>query len=66
MKQAILTVALAVPFVAVLAYAVVSASAMPDVYFSYASGECVKVVNYTDTVYACESLPAKYNHIWVQ
>jgi hypothetical protein len=47
-------------------YAIDKAAAMPDVWFSYSTNECVKVVNYTDEIFACESLPAKFNHVWVQ
>lgn len=66
MKQALYTIALATPFVAALAWAVGSASAMPDVHVSYATGKCVKVVNYTDTNYTCDNYPRKFNHVWVQ
>ena len=47
-------------------YAIDKAAAMPDVWFSYSSKECVKVVNYTDEIFSCESLPTKFNHVWVQ
>jgi hypothetical protein len=47
-------------------YAIDKAAAMPDVWFSYSTNECVKVINYTDEIFACESLPAKFNHVWVQ
>ena len=66
MKRAIFTVALTAPFVAFLAWAVDSSFAMPDVHVSYATGECVKVVNYADTDYTCENYPSKFNHVWVQ
>ena len=39
---------------------------VPDVEFSYSSGGCVKVINYDDSAYNCENLPAKFNHIWVK
>lgn len=38
---------------------------LPDVHFSYSSGECVKVVNY-GTNYTCENYPEKFHHVWVQ
>jgi hypothetical protein len=38
---------------------------MPDVWFSYATNECVKVINYTDEIFSCETLPTKFNHVWV-
>ena len=66
MKQALLTLALVTPLAAGLAYAMSSALAMPDVHFSYATGECVKVVNYTDENFSCENYPSKFNHVWVQ
>lgn len=43
-----------------------NALAMPDVHFSYSTGECVKVVNYTDEVFTCENYPNKFHHVWVQ
>ena len=52
--------------VAVAAYAGNEVLSMPDAYFSYATNECVKVINYTDEVFACENLPAKFNHVWVK
>ena len=66
MKRAIFSVALATPFVAMMAYAISTAAAMPDVHFSYATNSCVKVVNYTDEQFTCENYPSKFNHVWVQ
>ena len=66
MKQAIFSVALAAPFVGLLGWAVLDAAAMPDVHFSYATNQCVKVVNYTDEEFTCENYPSKFNHVWVQ
>lgn len=40
---------------------------MPDVWYSYSTGECVKVLNYAeDDNYSCEDLPRKFNHVWVE
>lgn len=39
---------------------------MPDVHFSYATDECVRVINYADSQFSCENLPTKFNHVWVQ
>ena len=41
-------------------------AALPDVHFSYSTGECVTVVNYTDEVFTCENYPSKFHHVWVQ
>jgi hypothetical protein len=46
-------------------------STLPDVLFSYSTGECVEVQNYPailfeNPIYTCENLPTKYNHIWVK
>ena len=46
-------------------YAINDVLTMPDVYFSYSTNECVKVINYGKD-YTCENLPEKFNHIWVQ
>ena len=47
-------------------FAIDVAASMPDVHVSYATNECVKVVNYTDEIFSCENLPSKFNHVWVQ
>jgi hypothetical protein len=47
-------------------YSLNSALSMPDVHFSYSTGECVEVINYTDEVFACDNYPKKYNHVWVE
>ena len=52
--------------VAVAAIAGNNALSMPDAHFSYATNECVRVINYTDEIFACENLPAKFNHVWVK
>ena len=44
----------------------VSALSIPDVYTSYETGQCVKVVNYSDDNYSCENMPTRYNNVWVQ
>ncbi len=47
------------------------ASSIPDVHMSYASNNCVEVLNYPSTMFgttnfSCENMPTKYNHVWVQ
>lgn len=40
---------------------------MPDVWFSYSTDECVKVINYVEGEnYSCENMPSKFNHVWVK
>ena len=51
---------------AMAAFAGNSFLSTPDVYFSYATDACVKVINYTDEIFACETLPSKFNHVWVK
>ena len=46
-----------------------SALMTPDVKVSYATNECVEVVNYGsilfgETNYSCENMPSRYNHVW--
>ena len=44
-----------------------SVASMPDVHVSHSTGECVEVINYDERFnYTCETLPEKYNHIWVK
>jgi len=50
----------------VLTYSVLSAASLPDVWFSYSTGDCVKVLNYNEgDAYSCENLPSRYYHVWV-
>jgi hypothetical protein len=47
--------------------AVENAVSLPDVWFSYATNDCVKVVNYKEGHnYSCELLPNRFNHVWVE
>ena len=64
--KAIFTIAFAGTMLAGLVYAMNSALRAPDVHVSYATNECVKVVNYTDEIFSCDNLPSKFNHVWVQ
>ena len=43
------------------------ALALPDVWISYSTDECVKVINYVEGEnYSCENMPKKFNHVWVK
>ena len=64
--KAVFTIAFAGTMLAGLGYAMNSALSVPDVHVSYATNECVKVVNYTDEIFSCDNLPSKFNHVWVQ
>jgi hypothetical protein len=66
MKTTLLTAAVTAALVAGVLYAGNEVLKMPDVHFSYSTGECVEVVNYTDTNYACDNYPNKYHHVWVK
>ena len=57
---------LVVGLFAILVYMMLFMSAMPEVYVSHSTGECVKVINYGDQDWTCDNLPSKYTHIWVQ
>jgi len=65
MKNTLIITAAFVAGFTLVIYLLNSALNMPDVYFSYSTKECTKVVNY-GTMYTCENLPEKYNHIWVK
>lgn len=65
MIRIILTV-LGLVLVGKMMYAITYVVSVPDVYISYTTRECVKVVSYTDEIFNCENYPTKYNHIWVQ
>jgi hypothetical protein len=48
-------------------YLWLEALSMPDVWFSYSTDECVKVINYDkDDQFSCENLPTKFNHVWIK
>lgn len=49
---------------AVLIWAFIQATDMPDVIFSYSTKQCVKVINADGSEGSCDKLPNKYNHIW--
>jgi len=52
---------------AILLMLMLLTSPKAEVLVSNSTGECVKVINYTDdTNYTCDNLPPKYNHIWVK
>lgn len=47
------------------------ALSIPSVKMSYTDNTCVEVENYPSvmfgtTNYSCESMPTKFNHVWVQ
>ena len=63
MKTIIATVAIAT---AGLVWAVDYSFSLPDVHMSYETGACVEVINYADTNFSCENMPAKFHHVWVK
>lgn len=53
--------------VGVVAYMFIASLSIPDVWVSYSSRECVKVINYLEgDNFSCENMPSKFNHVWVQ
>tara|TARA_B100000035_G_C20908388_1_gene512717 strand:+ start:196 stop:402 length:207 start_codon:yes stop_codon:yes gene_type:complete len=43
------------------------AMALPDVYFSHSTGDCVKVENFAEgDNYSCEKLPNRYYHVYTE
>ena len=47
------------------------AMSIPTVKMSYTTDSCVEVQNHPSTLfgtteYSCESMPTKFNHVWVQ
>ena len=59
-----LTIAMVVGLAGGLLFAIDKAAALPDVHFSYSSGDCAKVVNYKDDNYSCKNMPKKFYHVW--
>jgi hypothetical protein len=41
-------------------------SSIPEVQFSYSTGECVNVMNFVEPYYSCDKLPEKFIHVWVK
>ena len=66
MKNLILSLLVFIFFGAAFVYALDSALSLPDVVFSWSTQQCVEVINYTDTIYSCENLPSKFNHVWAE
>ena len=66
MKSVLINGILLVSMVSLAVIGVNSAMSVPDMHVSHSTGECVKVINYSDTDYSCELQPQKYNHIWVK
>lgn len=65
--QTVFAVVCAFVIFAGLAHAINTSMHLPDVHFSYATGDCVKVVNYNqDDNYSCENLPSRFYHVWEQ
>ena len=47
------------------------AFSIPTVKMSHTDNTCIEVLNYPSTLfgttdYSCESMPTKFNHVWVQ
>jgi len=64
--KTITLVSFSILFVYVAFKAIDTAASRPDAYFSHATGECVKVVNYAEgDNYSCENLPKRfyYKHL---
>ena len=64
-------IALAGVFGAVVFSLLDYATSIPSVKMSYATNTCVEVENYPSvmfgtTNYSCESMPTKFNHVWVK
>ena len=62
----LLAIAAAAMSISALGYTANEVLKMPDVHFSYATGACVEVVNYTDEQFTCSNYPTKFHHVWVQ
>ena len=57
---------LTIILVVVAAHLIRSIADQPDVYTSYLTQKCVKVVNADGTPGDCAKLPERYNNIWVE
>jgi hypothetical protein len=68
MRNSDITLAIAIGLsVGALIYVFSTAMSIPDVWFSYSTDECVKVINYVEgDNYSCENMPSKFNHVWVK
>lgn len=65
--QTVVVVMCAFVIFGMFVYALDTASKLPDVWFSYQTQECVKVLNYAEgDNYNCENLPSRYYHVWVE
>lgn len=64
LRNFILSVVAVCGIPAVLLYAFIVATDMPDVIFSYSSKQCIKVIYPDGTEGSCDKLPRKFNHVW--
>lgn len=62
----VFTSACTIAIIAGITYSVIYAKTNPDVWFSYSSNDCVRVVNYREgDNYTCDNLPGRFYHVWV-
>ena len=60
-------VLLAMGAIVIAAFVIVSyMDSIPDVYFSNATGTCVKVVSFDENEYTCDDIPEKFNTVWTK
>lgn len=50
----------------IFAIAIIYKTDLPDVYFSYSTGKCVRVELPDGKPGSCDKLPEKYNHYFVK
>lgn len=66
-SQICLSIAVFLLAIITVAFIVDYISTLPDVHFSYATNQCVEVVNYSSNDnYTCDNLPPKFYHVWVK
>jgi hypothetical protein len=61
---------LAAVFISFVMNSIVKVLDQPDVHYSNSTGECVRVLNYTEDdaieMYSCDNLPSMYRKVWVK
>jgi hypothetical protein len=60
------SVLLGMVFAASLTFALVNWAKAPVVEMSWSKQECERVITFDDARYSCESLPEKYEMVWVK
>jgi hypothetical protein len=64
-KQLLITTGITISLVLIVAYNVINYFSLPEVHTN-SYGDCIRVINHSDTKYDCENMPDKFINYVVQ